>query len=305
MSIASRVSRALLYGPDTKYGHPTAGTEASIQSMSIDSLKNHYSTNYGPDKTTLIVVGDVTETEIIDKANSYFGSWFVDDVQINSQDNTVEDQTNKTTIFLADKPGAAQSVISVGHLTVGRSHSDYFALTLMNYVFGGQFAGRLNMNLRQDKGYSYGYMSGINWSRYASPFLAGGSVQTDVTKEAVEETIREFQDIKGRRQITEDEFQTARDGILRALPAQFETHEQIMAQLENLAVFDLPLDYFSHLEEKIKAVELSDVHRVAKENINDSGLNILVVGDRSSIELGMKELNLPIIHIDYDGRPLQ
>ena len=238
------------------------------------------------------------------KAEAYFGDWFADGAATDGSAGVVAGPVESTTIFLADKPGAAQSVIRAGHLTVERLHPDYFALTLLNHAFGGQFAGRLNMNLRQDKGYSYGYMSTVDWLARASAFLAGGAVQTDVTKEAVAETLKEFADIKGPRPVTGEEFETARDGILRALPAQFETQGQVLQQLGRMVVFGLPADYFSRIVDGVRAVDLDDVHRVARERIDDAHLKILVVGDREIVESGLRELGLPIVLVDYDGRPL-
>ena len=304
-TIASRVSRALLYGPDTEYGHPVVGTEKSVQAMSRETLEAHFRGHYGPAAATLLVVGDVTEDEVIAKAETYLGDWSADGLATNGSVDVAAGPVENTTIFLADKPGAAQSVIRAGHLTVERLHPDYFALILLNHAFGGQFAGRLNMNLRQDKGYSYGYMSTVDWLAHASAFLAGGAVQTAVTKEAVAETLKEFADIKGARPVTGEEFETARDGILRALPAQFETQGQVLQQLGRMAVFGLPDDYFSHIADGVRAVDLDDIHRVATERIDDAHLKILVVGDREVVEPGLRELGLPIVFVDYDGRPLE
>lgn len=304
-TIAARVSRAMLYGPDTEYGHPVAGTEEAVQAMSRDALEAHFRNHYGPASATLLVVGDVAEDDVVSKAETYFGDWSAEGMVTDSAVVVAASPAESTTIFLADKPGAAQSVIRAGHLTVERLHPDYFALTLLNHAFGGQFAGRLNMNLRQDKGYSYGYMSSIDWLSHASGFLAGGAVQTDVTKEAIVETLKEFADIKGARPVTAEEFETARDGILRALPAQFEIQGQILQQLGRIVVFGLPDDYFSHIADGVRAVDLDGVHRVAKERIYDTHLKILVVGDREVVGPGLRELGLPIVLVDYDGRPLE
>ena len=132
-------------------------------------------------------------------------------------------------IFVADKPGAPQSVVRVGHPTIPRRHADYNALMLLNYVFGGQFTSRINMNLREDKGYSYGYMSTIEWARGPSALLAGGiGPGPVVTKEALMETLKEVSEIRGSRPVTRQEFDDARDGILRGFASRFETNSQIL-----------------------------------------------------------------------------
>ena len=143
------------------------------------------------------------------------------------------------------KPGAAQSVVRSGHLTVPRRDPRFMSLNVFNYIFGGQFGARLNMNLRQDKGYSYGYMSSIEWNLGPSMLIAGGGVQTAVTKETVIETLKEFNEILGDRPVTESEYRDAIDGIMRSIPSQFETQFQIISQLTRIVTFDLPDDYFT------------------------------------------------------------
>ena len=304
-AVAARASRALFYGPDSPYGHPAAGTEESVRAMGRDVLRAHYERHYGPSAATLILVGDFGDDEVLAGVEACLGGWTANDLAPDGPTAHPAADVGTPTIYLADKPGAAQSVIRAGHLTVERSHPDYFPLTLLNYVFGGHFAARLNMNLRQDKGYSYGYMSSIEWRARASALTAGGAVQTAVTAEAVAETLKEFSDIADGRPVTDEEFRDARDGYLRALPAQMETHGQLLNQLVRMAVFDLPDDYLSRISDGVREVGLDDLHRVAAERIGYSRLKILVVGDAGAVEPGLRTLGLPIVPVDYDGRPLR
>ncbi len=304
-AIAGRASRALLYGPDSSYGHPAAGTEESVRVMGRDVLRAHHEEHYRPGAATLLVVGDFSDEEVLSRTEVYLGDWPGARLAAGGAAEPLPAGAGTPTIYLADKPGAAQSVIRAGHLTVERGHPDYFPLTLLNYAFGGHFAARLNMNLRQDKGYSYGYMSTIEWHTHASALVAGGAVQTAVTAEAVAETLKEFADIGGDCPITDDEFRNAQDGLLRALPAQFETHGQLLNQLLVMAIFDLPEDYLSRIADGVRGVSLDDLHRVAAERMDDSRLKILVVGDGEVIEPGLRALGLPIVPVDYDGRSLQ
>ena len=306
VAIASRAARALLYGPESSHGHPVTGTEKSVQAMTRDEIVENYAALYSPQNTTLLVVGDVTESEVIARAEAYLGSWAAGDgLKEDAAAYADAPAIDETTIFLADKPGAAQSVIRAGHLTIPRSHPDYHPMSLLNYIFGGQFSARLNMNLRQDKGYSYGYSSSIDWFKGPSAMLAGGGVQTDVTKEAVAETFKEFTDVREKRPVTQEELDNAKDGILRSLPSQFETHAQTLQQLIRLLTFDLPDDYFSSFAVELSAVSLEDVHRVARELLHDGRLNVLVAGDRETVEPGLRELGYPIVPVDYEGRRLE
>ena len=303
-AIAGRASQALLFGHGTRYGHPLSGTEAAVKSITRDDLAGHHAARFAPEGTTLILVGDITRDDAVKQAEAAFGNWQSDSASDSLGDDDSEAEDGTTTIYLADKPGAPQSVIRSGYLTIPRHHADYLALNLLNYILGGQFSARLNMNLRQDKGYSYGYMSGIDWLAGPSALTAGGSVQTEVTKESVAETIKEFEDIHGARPVTQEEFDDAVNGILRGLPNQFETHGQVLSQLVRLAAFDLPDDYFSNYAGEVSALTLEDIHRVAEARIKSASLKIVVAGDAASIEPALRELGYPVVRIDYEGAQL-
>ena len=303
-AIASRASRALLYGPDSPYGHPATGTERSIADLDRADLLGHFEAWYGPQSATLIVVGQVTEREVAAEAERLFGGWRSNGDQPATASGAPEAGGAPTTIFLADKPGAVQSVIRAGQLTIPRSHPDYFAMTLMNYVLGGQFSGRLNMNLREDKGYSYGYLSAIDWATGPSGLVAGGAVQTEVTRQAIAETLRELGDVRERRPVTSEEFRSAVLGICRGFPSQFESLARTAVHLSQIALFDLPDTYFSDYVANVQAVSIEEVRRVASERIDDERLKILVVGDRGVIEPELAALGLPIVPVDHDGRDL-
>ena len=175
---------------------------------------------------------------------------------------------------------------------------------VINYVFGAQMTSRLMMNLRQEKGYSYGYYAQIDWLKGSSSLIAGGSVQTDVTKDALAETLKEFTDIRRGRPITEEEFENAKDGILQGFPSQFETQSQILQQLGRVAIFGLPDDYYANFLGNIEALTLDDVRAVASNRIEADRLAVLVVGDREAIFTGLGELGLPIVAVDNEGRPV-
>ena len=302
-TIASRVSRALLYGPDTSYGHPASGTERSVEGISREQIADHFTRHLGPVDASLVIVGDLEDSTLLDSVRSLFGDWGPQS-KVGPHEIDAAGGSSGGAIFVADKPGAPQSVVRVGHPTIPRRHADYNALMLLNYVFGGQFTSRINMNLREDKGYSYGYMSTIEWARGPSALLAGGSVQTGVTKEALMETLKEVSEIRGSRPVTRQEFDDARDGILRGFASRFETNSQILQQVIGLTVFDLPLDYYSTYAAEIESLTLEDVRRAAVDRLDEDGLTVVIVGDREAIEPGLREIGLPIVSVDYEGRRL-
>ena len=301
-AISQRAARALVYGVDTPYGHNAAGTEAAVEAVTREQIVEHYTRSYGPGNATLLVVGDVTGEEVMKQAKAHLGDWSNEVSPLEKAAAPGPENSRDKTIYLADKPGAPQSVIRAGHLTVPRDDPDYYALNLLNYVFGGQPSARLFLNLREDKGYSYGYYSSIDWVTGPSMLMAGGAVQTEVTRESVDETLKEYTDIKGGRPVTKEEYDDARDGIFRGFPAMFETQGQLMQQLMRLVMFGLSDDYYSTYMDNLQAVMLEQINQVASKRIDDAGLTLLVVGDKATVEPGLKEVGLPIVPIDYEGR---
>jgi zinc protease len=161
------------------------------------------------------------------------------------------------------------------------------------------------MNLRQDKGYTYGYMSGIDWLKGPSSYLAGGAVQTNVTKESVIETLREIQDICGKRPVTSEEFENARQGVFRGFASAFETQSSLLHQLARMVAFDLPDTYFQEYIGYMKKVTLEDVRRVAKEHLRGGPNMLLIVGDESEVGRSLFEVGLGVTTVDFEGRILE
>ena len=302
-AIAERVAVGLLYGRDTAHGHPISGREDAIEAITRDEVLAQYERIFTGTRPTFLVVGDVNTETVAKQLEDAFGS--MRSAPSDFVEKAASAQRANTTLYLVDKPAAAQSVITVGQVGVPRSHPDYIPLTVMNMAFGGQFTARLNMNLREDKGYTYGYRSRFDWRKSASSYSAGGSVQTDVTREALIETLKEYRDLHAERPITEEEFEKAKLGLIRGFPPTFETPSQVLRRLLDIVHFGLPDDYFSNQVARFEAVTLEDVQRVAAEHVDPEALSILVVGDRKLIEGPMRELNLPIVYLDYEGQPLE
>jgi zinc protease len=177
---------------------------------------------------------------------------------------------------------------------IRRADQDYFPILIMNSIFGGQFSSRLNLNLREDKGYTYGASSAFQTGVNPGAFLATAGVQTAVTKESVVEFMRELNEIRGQRPITQQELDFAKTSLIRGEALLVETNAQILARLQNLALFGLPLDYYDHFTERLAAVTLADVNRVARDYLHPDKIAVVVVGDRAAIETQLKTLPYPI-----------
>jgi len=298
-AVAEQLMAGLVFQSSSGYGHPLSGTEKSIAALTQDDIVSQFSRDYTPANANLIVVGDVSIDEVAKRAEAVFGRW-KGGPSANGR-SVVEPSNGTATIYLVDRPGAPQSVIRALNTTIPRLHPDYLGLTLMNYAFGGQFSARLNQNLRQEKGYSYGYQSHVQWFRSSSLMLAGGSVQTEVTKESVFETLKEYNEVRGSRPISEEELENAKASVLRSFPANFERPGAIMGQVLQMVQFGLPDDYLQTVRANVEAVTLDDVHRITQELVRPDQLKILVVGDRQLIETGLRQLDLPTVVLDADG----
>ena len=301
-AIANIAFPAIVYGNAHPYGAPSLGTEASVKSLTPADLESYYRANFRPNNSTMIIVGDVNPSQIEQKINSLFGSWQRGDVPRLSYGEPPKSQT--TTIYLIDKPGAAQSSFRIGSVGVPRSTRDYFALTVMNTILGGSFTSRLNQNLRETRGYTYGAGSRFDMRRAAGPFLATAEIVTAKSDSALLEFMKELNAI--RQSVPANELFRAKRYLQLQQPGNFETTQDIAFQLLPVALYGLPLDYYNNYVQNIEAVTQADVARVAQQYINPASLAVVIVGDRKTIEQGLKATNVgPIVIRDISGQPIQ
>ncbi|HYE15821.1 MAG TPA: insulinase family protein, partial [Pyrinomonadaceae bacterium] len=303
--IAGIVYTSLLYGKGHPYGHPLTGDEASLQAITGESVRKFYETFYRPNNSALVVVGDVKPDDITARLERAFGKW--EKAHVPAVDVSAAPQPrDRTQIFVVDRPGSAQSVIQIGHVGVPRSNPDYFPLLVLNTMLGGQFTSRINLNLREEKGYTYGARSSFDFRRGAGPFTASAPVQTAVTKESVMELMKELRGIRGEIPVTPAELEYAKQAIIRGFPRSFETPGQIGDRLETLVTYDLPSTYFNTYIERVQAVTLEDINRVAGRYLQPERMAVVIVGDRKVIEQGLRsldDLGGHITFVDTEGRP--
>jgi zinc protease len=304
-AIANIVYASILYGRNHPYGHPAIGDEDSLNAVKVADVRHFYESFYRPNNSTLIVVGDVKPASIMPQLERAFGGWPKSDVpmiEIPALQNR-----GQAGIYIVDRPGSAQSVINIGQIGVARSTPDYFPLLVLNTMLGGQFVSRVNLNLREDKGYTYGARTSFAYRRGAGPFAASADVFTNVTKESVAEFMKELRGVRGEIPITEKELKFSKQAIIRGFPRGFETPTQMAQRLSDVVLYDLPDSYFNSYIQNVKAVTLDDVKRVANQHLDPAKMAIVVVGDRKVIEPGLRSLEAvgtTVTFVDMEGKPV-
>lgn len=300
-AIADQAYASILYGGSHPYGHPLQGTEASITGMSTADLRAFYEMNFVPNNSTLIIVGDVKPGQIEQKIAALFGSWKQGTVAPYQFSDAPK--ASATTVYLIDKPGAAQSSFRIGEVGVPRSTRDYFALNVLNTILGGSFTSRLNQNLRETHGYTYGARSRFDMRQSAGPFTASAEIVAAKTDSGLVEFMKELNAI--RDTVPSVELRKAKRYLQLGMPGDFETTQQIANQLIPVALYGLPLDYYNNYVSNIEHITQADVQRVARQYINPANMAIVIVGDRKNIEAGIKAVNAgPISIRDFFGKPI-
>ncbi len=299
--VGAQVFNKILYGSAHPYGQRT--TETSVKSITRDDVVAFAKSYYQPGRAIVTVVGDITPAKAKAAVEKGLNAWAkAGDKPSFDYPKLPELQPAK--IYLVDKPGAAQSVFNIGLPGPPRNTPDYFALQVLNTILGGQFQSRLNANLREQKGYSYGVNSNFGYGKGPGPFRAGGSIVSAKTDAALVEFMKELKGIVGERPITNEELKTAKDSLIQGLPQRFASVSAISNAITSLVVLGLPDDYYQQYAKNVSAVTKEDVLRVAKQYIDLNHLAIVIVGDRSEVEAGLKATGIaPITYIDIEGNP--
>ena len=300
--VGAQVFAKVLYSDKHPYGQ--RATETSIKAITRDDIVAFQKAYYQPGRAIITVVGDTTAQQAKAAIEKGLAAWTKGgDKASFSYPKLPELQPAK--IYLIDKPGAAQSVVNIGMPGPPRNTPDYFALQVLNTILGGQFQSRLNANIREQKGYSYGVRSSFAFGKGPGAFNAGGAIISDKTDLALIEFMKELKGINGERPITDEELKTAKDSLIQGLPARFASVSAIGNSITTLAVQNLPDDYYQNFAKNVAAVTREDLLRVAKQYIDLSHLAIVIVGDRSKIEPTLKATNIaPITYLDIDGNPV-
>jgi len=280
--IADEAFSRVVFGDSHPYGPPVMGTKATVERLSKEDVLAFYDARYHAGNATLVVTGDVTRDDLEPLLEEAFGSWTS---RASSEAPSARAPgLAQTTIYVVDKPGAAQSEVRVGRVAVDRATDDYFALTVLNTVLGGSFTSRLNMKLREEKGFTYGARSAFAMRRQPGPFVAGAAVHTPATDSAVVEFLNEI------ARMAEEAVPDA----LR-LPQGFETASDLAVRVSNLVLYDLPLDYYGGYVDQILETSADDVLRAAQAWLS-GGFAVVVAGDRSVIQAPLEALGIgPVV----------
>jgi zinc protease len=305
MSMALRVLPGLLYGSDHAYSLPFSGsgTEASVMSLTRDDLVSYHDTWFKPNNATMVVVGDTTLAEVMPKLERYFGAW--EPGPVPQKNIATVSQSNGGTVYLLDRPDSEQTVIIAGRLVAPKANDNEIGIQTATDIFGGDFTSRINLNLREDKHWTYGARSLLVDSKGQRPFLVYAPVQADKTIESMQEIAREFRDIRGDRPPTEVEIGEVTDETIRALPGRWETNGAVTGDLVQILRFGLPDDYWDGYPDALRNLQPEQVEQGVASIIDPNEMVWVVVGDRATIEEAIRTSGIgELRYLDADGEPL-
>jgi len=301
-SVATRAMRTALYGPHNPYGYPDIGTADSLKSISREDLLKFWQEHYFPNAAAIVIAGNVKLATLKPLLEKAFGAWKQGQPKAEA---TGAMESSDARLILVDRPGAPQTALECYELGAARSTPDYASLEVVNTELGGLFSSRINMNLREAHGYTYGAGSTFAYHRQPGPFLAYSAVRTDVTAPAVTEIFNELRRMR-ETQMTPEEMKLSKDSITRSMPGRFERGGDAVGTFAELFIYALPLDYFSKFPDAVDSVNPEQAQATAQKYIHPEKIAVVAVGDRSKIEDEMKKLNLGKMEIrDPEGKIVQ
>lgn len=299
-AIAGKRFANLLYGTGS-YGNSVIGNADSVSRLTLDDVHRFYKQHYLPNNSAIVVSGDVDSSDALERIERVLGAWEPGpEVPRPSIDHRPIDASR---IYVIDRPQAVQSEIRVGHIGVARSSEDYFALSVMNAIFGGVFNSRINLNLRERHGYTYGARSQFAFRRQPGPFVIAAPVRNEVTRESVSEMLAELRRIR-TGDIEDGELDDTKNYLMGVFPATVQTASDIAGRLVDMELYGLPEDYFDRYRETIAAVSKDDIARVAQKYLDPDRVLIVIVGNANQIREPLGMLGIPIHDLDIDGNRL-
>jgi len=301
-----RVLPGLLFGKNHAYSIPYTGTgsEISVNKIARNDLEKYHQTWFAPNNAVLLIVGDVNAAEIKTKLDKSFASWKQHAVPAKNISSV--NMPDKQSVYIIDKPGALQSIVFASEVSPSAKDADYESIQMMNKILGGEFTSRMNMNLREDKHWSYGSFTVLINALGQGFFTAYAPVQTDKTKESIVEIRNELTQVIGTKPITDLEFNKVQGNAVSQLPGEWETNNAVLASLQQAIKYNRGISYLNTYADMLRGLKIADIQKSAVKIVKPENLTWLIVGDRSKIEQGIRELNLgTITYLDTDGNILK
>ncbi|GAA0727882.1 pitrilysin family protein [Aquimarina litoralis] len=276
--VARNVYNKVLYGDKHMFAYPTSGTVASVESITIDDLKQFYNNNFSPSVSKFQIVGDLGQGKALEALKNLESKWASKEVTIPEYE--IVNNRDKASLYFVDIPNAKQSVINIGNLSMARTDEDYFPATVMNYKLGGSFSGNVNLILREEKGYTYGARSGFRGSKIPGTFTASSSVRTNTTFESVKIFKDEIE--KYKKGISEEDLAFTKNALIKSNARRFETQGALLGMLQEMGRYDLAPDYIAKEEAIIEGMTLEQHKALANKYLDESKMAYLVIGDAAT-----------------------
>jgi zinc protease len=283
-----------LYVDESRYSKPDEGSAASVRALTRDDVDQFYRSNYKSGTTTVVVVGDVSLEATRDLVSDAFRDWPTG--SRSRQRFSTEVRQTERTAHVVDKPNASQSELRVGHIGLPRNHPDFFSTVVMNAIFGGLFGSRINLNLREVHGYTYGASSYFDWRRGPGPFVISTAVESQVTAPALREIFREIDRIRNKA-VSAEELSLAKEYLEGVFPIRYETTSAIASALATLTIYDLPADYYDTYRQNVHEVSAEGVLEAARSHLHPDQLLTVIVGDAHVVHDSLGELTLGALTI--------
>ena len=298
-TLADRAFTRAIYGQHF-YGHPGIGHPVSVRATTADEIRAFHRATCVPRATSLVVAGDITPERAQVLIEQTIGAWTARGATPAAIEPPHAEPAARGCVLVVPRAGAPQSELRIGQVSAARLTPDYPALLLWNAVLGGQFVSRLNLNLRQAKGYTYGVRSGFDFRRHRGPFSVHTSVQTTATADAVSEVLREITELAGARPVTADELARAKAAVGLGYPRGFETAQQVARAVAQLALHDLDADHFEQFTTRLNAVQLASLPAAANRHVQPERLTAVVVGDPDVVTPQFAERGVAVELVAHD-----
>lgn len=298
--LADQVFDRIIFSSENPYAYPVAGYEETVSALSPMDVKNFYNKIFYPKNSTLIVVGNIEIGTLKSILTKHLGAWQIDG---SIQPITKITGIDKKRIYILHKENSVQTEIRVGHLSEPRDNSNYFSRLLLNTILGGQFTSRINLNLRERNGFTYGATSRFQYYKDAAFFEVSTSVGIENTANAVKEILSELELIK--HGVKDSELEFAKSSITKKFPLNFETYRQLTSGLAARVLFNLPSDYFSNYVDNVNSIQKTEVDQAAVNFIENDSLAIVLVGDKNKLIQQINSLGIDFSEVDLYGNSLK